>query len=195
MGILNNFSRQRQDMLVMPPSKGRCMVGKELTLPEIVRLREDYRSSGQRVVFTNGCFDVLHRGHVDYLHAAKQLGTILVVGLNSDESISRLKGAGRPIVAEEDRVAVLSALTSVDHIVLFSEDTPILLIKAIRPDVLVKGGDYLPDEIVGAEAVRSYGGEVVVAPKTEGVSTSRIIERIARRCCQSASPAASLSHG
>lgn len=158
------------------------MAGKCLTSPEMARIREDYRNSGLRVVFTNGCFDVLHRGHVDYLDAARRMGDVLIIGLNSDESVRRLKGAGRPIVTEEDRVAVLSALASVDHVVLFSEDTPLLLIEAIRPDVLVKGGDYVPDEIVGAAAVRSYGGEVVVAPKTEGVSTSGIIERIARMC-------------
>jgi D-beta-D-heptose 7-phosphate kinase/D-beta-D-heptose 1-phosphate adenosyltransferase len=129
------------------------------------------------VVFTNGCFDALHPGHVEHLAQAKALGDVLVVGLNSDASVRRLKGAGRPLVPEADRAAVLAALSSVDAVTLFDQDTPLELISALLPDVLVKGGDYDLDGIVGREVVEEAGGEVRVLPLVEGYSTTGILNR------------------
>lgn len=130
-----------------------------------------------RLVFTNGCFDLLHRGHVEYLHAARSFGEALVVGLNSDASVRRLKGEARPLVGEEDRAVVLGGLAAVDAVVLFGEDTPLELIRALRPDVLVKGGDYEESTVVGAEEVRRYGGEIRIVPLVEGRSTTTILQR------------------
>ncbi len=130
------------------------------------------------LVFTNGCFDTLHRGHVEHLAQAKALGDVLVVGLNTDASVRRLKGAGRPLVEEADRAAVLAALESVDAVTLFDEDTPLELISALLPDVLVKGGDYDLDGIVGREVVEKAGGDVRVLPFVEGYSTSRLLDRM-----------------
>ncbi len=130
------------------------------------------------VVFTNGCFEFLHPGHVEYLTQARALGDVLVVGLNSDASVRRLKGAGRPLVDEADRATVLAGLRSVDAVTLFDEDTPLELISALLPDVLVKGGDYNLDEIVGREAVERAGGEVRVLPFVEGYSTTEIMTRL-----------------
>lgn len=137
-----------------------------------------WQENGDEVVFTNGCFDLLHPGHVDILHKARNLGDRLVVGLNSDASVHRLKGSRRPIVKEEDRAAILSALSSVDLVVIFDEDTPIELIRAVRPDILVKGADYKPHEVVGKEVVESYGGRVELVPLIEGHSTTGIERRI-----------------
>lgn len=136
------------------------------------------RKKGQKVVFTNGCFDILHAGHVEYLRRARELGDCLVVGLNSDASVRRLKGPRRPINTVSDRALVLANLYSVDYVVVFDEDTPEGLIRAIRPDVLVKGADWPEEKIVGASFVRSYGGRVVRLPLLEGRSTSEIIRRI-----------------
>ncbi len=130
------------------------------------------------LVFTNGCFDVLHRGHVEYLDRARRLGDALLVGVNSDASVRRLKGENRPFVAERDRAIVLGGLAAVDAVVLFDEDTPRDLIVALSPDILVKGGDYRPEEIVGHQEVRAAGGRVEVIPFLEGYSTSKIIARI-----------------
>lgn len=132
-------------------------------------------TQGKKVVFSNGCFDVLHAGHIDLLAKAKQLGDVLIVGLNSDSSISRLKGESRPVNPLDYRVKVLSALSMVDYIVSFDEETPINLIKALSPEVLVKGGDYTPDTIVGSEYVKSYGGTVKVIPISYNISTSDIL--------------------
>ena len=137
-----------------------------------------WQANGETVVFTNGCFDLLHHGHVDILHKSRCLGDRLIVGLNSDASVKRLKGERRPIVKEEDRAAILSALSSVDLVVIFDEDTPIELIRAVKPDILVKGADYKPHEVVGKEVVESYGGRVALVPLMEGHSTSGIEERI-----------------
>ena len=136
------------------------------------------RPRDRRVVFTNGCFDVLHPGHVEHLAQARALGDVLVVGLNSDDSVQRLKGVGRPLVAEADRAAVLAALRSVDAVTLFDEDTPLELISTLLPDVLVKGGDYDLDGIVGREVVEEAGGEVRVLPLVEGYSTTGLLDRL-----------------
>jgi rfaE bifunctional protein nucleotidyltransferase chain/domain len=139
------------------------------------------RQQGKRIVFTNGCFDILHRGHVTYLNAAKQLGDILVVGVNSDDSVRRLKGPSRPINNESDRSEVLAALKSVDFIVIFDEDTPRELIGEITPHVITKGGDYTPETIVGADYVLQTGGQVAVIPLVEGKSTTSIVQRASGR--------------
>lgn len=140
-----------------------------------------WRDKGIRIAFTNGCFDILHKGHVLYLEAARATADKLVVGINSDSSTRRLKGEGRPINGENGRAAVVAALASVDLVVLFDEDTPAALIEKVSPHVLVKGGDYTPDTIVGAGYVRSMGGEVRVIPFVEGYSTTSIEKKIAQQ--------------
>ena len=132
----------------------------------------------QKIVFTNGCFDVLHYGHVRYLLEAKKLGDILVVGLNSDESVRRLKGPTRPVNGEKERAFVLAALTCIDYVVIFGEDTPKELIETVMPDVLVKGGDYDLSNIVGADFVTRNGGTVTTIPFVEGFSSTHIIEQL-----------------
>ena len=132
----------------------------------------------QKIVFTNGCFDVLHYGHVHYLAQAKELGDILVVGLNSDASVRRLKGEGRPINPEQARAYVLAALEMVDYVCLFDEDTPYDLVSAVQPDILVKGGDYAIENIVGGDIVKQRNGKVVVLPFVEGFSSTTIIEKL-----------------
>jgi D-beta-D-heptose 7-phosphate kinase/D-beta-D-heptose 1-phosphate adenosyltransferase len=151
---------------------------KFLDLQSLIRVRERLRAEGKIVVFTNGCFDLLHAGHARYLSEARALGDALIVALNSDRSVRKLKGEGRPILSEAERAEVISALESVDYVTLFDEDTPLEMIRALRPDVLVKGGDWGVDKIVGREEVESSGGRVLSLPYLEGASTSAIIERI-----------------
>ena len=139
-----------------------------------------WRSQGLKIVFTNGCFDLLHRGHVEYLAKAADKGDVLVVGLNTDASVRHLKGEGRPINDEIARATVLASLNCVDAVVLFDEDTPYELIKAVRPDVLVKGADYKPEDIVGYDVVTSYGGKVETVDLVEGYSTTGMIESLKR---------------
>ncbi len=148
---------------------------------ELLPLRAKWRVEHKRVVFTNGCFDILHRGHVEYLEQARAHGDLLVVGLNTDDSVRRLKGASRPIVPQEDRATILAALRCVDFVVLFEEDTPANLIAQIQPDVLVKGADYQVNEIVGHEQVLAAGGEVVRIPLTPGRATRDVIATILER--------------
>ena len=138
----------------------------------------EIREAGGRVVFTNGCFDLLHPGHVSYLRAARSLGDALVVGLNSDASVRRLKGPARPVVPEKDRAIMLEALESVDAVVLFGEDTPIRLMRELEPAVYVKGGDYRIEDLPEAEVAREFGAEVKIIPFEPGYSTSALIERI-----------------
>lgn len=147
-------------------------------LNRLLELRAGWRRSGAAVVFTNGCFDVLHRGHVVFLGQAKALGSVLVVGLNSDSSVRAIKGAGRPLVSAPDRAAVIAALASVDAVTTFDEATPARLIEALEPDVLVKGGDWPVEQIVGAANVLKRGGLVRSIPLVPGYSTSGVIERI-----------------
>lgn len=130
------------------------------------------------MVFSNGCFDILHAGHISYLKEAKKLGDLLVLGVNTDASVHRLKGKGRPVNGLEDRLILLSALEYVDYVVPFQEDTPLELIKKIEPDVLVKGGDYQIDAIVGAKEVMERGGKVQILPFVDGKSTTHMIEKI-----------------
>ena len=138
----------------------------------------EWKSKGERVVFTNGCFDLLHLGHVDYLEKARLLGDRLVVGLNTDSSVSRFKGPDRPVQDQQSRARVLASLQFVDLVVFFDEDTPADLIAPLIPDVLVKGSDYLEENIVGAEVAKKNGGEVKTIDFVSGYSTSRLIEKI-----------------
>jgi rfaE bifunctional protein nucleotidyltransferase chain/domain len=145
-----------------------------------------WQAEGKKVVFSNGCFDILHAGHVEYLEAARKLGDVLLIGLNSDASIRRLKGPSRPICCETDRATVLSALQFVDALTLFDDDTPEELIGALLPDILVKGADWAVEKIAGAQAVLDHGGAVLTIPLLEGRSTSTIIEKIIQYSSQSA---------
>ena len=138
----------------------------------------DWKTRGKKVVFTNGCFDILHLGHIDYLEKARNLGDRLVVGLNTDESVQRIKGTGRPVVDETARARVIAALAFVDAVVYFGEDTPYELIDQLKPDILVKGNDYLAENIVGADIVMANGGEVLTIDLVEGYSTTNIIHKI-----------------
>ncbi len=149
-----------------------------ITLKKQVRVLQQ---QGKKVVFTNGCFDILHVGHVRYLAAARALGDCLIVGVNSDLSVRRIKGERRPIVSEKERMEVLSALSSVDYLILFREETPKKLIAALCPDILVKGGDWDMEDIVGKEEVERAGGKVARIETVKGASTTDLIERIIRR--------------
>lgn len=148
------------------------------TDPALPRLAAIWRFKGQKVVFTNGCFDLLHLGHIDYLAKASQLGDILVVGLNTDASVRRLKGENRPITDEISRAMILAGLSFVDLVVYFGEDTPLELIKTLQPDVLVKGSDYKPEDIVGYDVVTANNGEILTLDFLDGYSTSAIEEKI-----------------
>ena len=152
-----------------------------VSLAEALDIVTGWRNSGQRIVFTNGCFDLLHPGHIDYLKRDRALGDVLIIGLNDDESVRTLKGPLRPINPIQDRATMLAALACVDLVVPFAEETPIKLISALLPDVLVKGGDYTPENIVGAKEVCAHGGEVVVMPFIGGYSSSSLIQRIVDR--------------
>ncbi len=155
-------------------------MGRVIERSDLLRLRVQWKFFGKTVVFTNGCFDILHRGHIDYLAKAKSLGDVLVVGVNDDASVKRLKGPQRPVVGQDDRASVLAALKSVDYVCLFSEDTPYEIIKALVPDVLVKGADWPIDKVVGKDVVESAGGIVQTIEFLPHRSTSSIIEKIAQ---------------
>ena len=142
-------------------------------------LCEELRRIGNRIVFTNGVFDLLHPGHIQYLAEASKLGTHLIVALNTDESVHRIKGSSRPIVKLEDRLEIMASLESVHLVTWFSEDTPAEIIRMVRPDVLVKGGDWQPERIVGRDTVESYGGRVLSIPMVPGYSTTSILRKIA----------------
>lgn len=149
-----------------------------LSLEEFLKIRKKIKEEGKKLVFTNGVFDIIHRGHVDYLNRAKALGDYLVVALNSDESVKRLKGEERPINKLEDRAFVLANLKAVDFVVSFEEDTPFEIISAIVPDVLVKGGDWKVEQIVGRDIVEANGGKVYSLPYVENYSTTNIINKM-----------------
>jgi rfaE bifunctional protein nucleotidyltransferase chain/domain len=152
-------------------------------LKELLELLEKVRGK-KKIVFTNGCFDILHAGHADYLNKAKSLGDILVVGINSDASVRRIKGEKRPILPQQMRAYLLDNLKPVDYVVIFEEDTPLELIKAIKPDVLVKGADWDLERIVGADFVLSYGGRVERIAFSFNISTSKVIERVLDLYCK-----------
>jgi rfaE bifunctional protein nucleotidyltransferase chain/domain len=148
------------------------------SIREAQALCQAARQEGRRVVFTNGCFDLLHRGHVRYLEEARELGEMLVVGINSDLSVRRIKGSSRPVVSQEERSEVLAALHCVDVVVIFAEPDPLAIIEQLQPDVLAKGADWPRERIIGADFVESLGGRVVQVPLVEGVSTTDVIERV-----------------
>src|SRR4030043_1036177 len=148
---------------------------------ELLRIITDLKAEGKRIVFTNGCFDLLHVGHVRYLEEAKALGDVLVVGVNSDASVRKLKGPKRPILPEAGRAEILSGLGCVDYITLFDEMDPLKLIASLQPNVLVKGGDWTKEQTVGKEVVERSGGEVVIIPFVKGASTSNLIETILKK--------------
>lgn len=156
-------------------------MAKILSLDQLRTERERLRQAGRRVVFTNGCFDLIHPGHVNYLQQARRLGDALIVALNSDRSVRELKGAKRPILTQNERAEVIAALGCVDYVTIFDEPTPRDIIAALLPDILVKGGDWGVDRIVGREEVEGAGGQVLSLPFIEGCSTSDVIERIVRR--------------
>lgn len=150
-------------------------------LDVLTAIIEAEKARGKRVVFTNGCFDLLHAGHVKYLQKSRNLGDLLILGLNSDASVRRLKGDKRPLIGEEERAHILAALDCIDYVVLFDEDTPLELIRALKPSILVKGGDYTPERVVGKDLVEAYGGRVELVSFVDGKSTTNIIERILER--------------
>lgn len=157
-------------------------MGKVVDKSSLITERERLRSEGKLLVFTNGCFDLLHPGHVRYLAESRALGDALVVALNSDRSVRALKGAGRPVLSENERAEVIAALGAVDYVIIFDEETPRELIADLLPDVLVKGGDWTVEQIVGREEVERAGGKVLSLPYVEGSSTTGIIERILKLC-------------
>ena len=153
---------------------------KILTWKELKREADRLRGGGKKIAFTNGCFDILHVGHVRYLQEARRTGDILILGLNSDASVRAIKGDRRPLVPQQERAEVVAALATVDYVTVFDETTPLKLIEHLRPDCIVKGGDWQEEEVVGRDAVRSWGGKVVIVPMIEGASTTGILEKIGR---------------
>jgi D-beta-D-heptose 7-phosphate kinase/D-beta-D-heptose 1-phosphate adenosyltransferase len=158
------------------------MIKKKIkTLPALLKFINKHRREKQKIVFTNGCFDILHRGHVEYLETAKKQGDILIVGLNSDSSVKIIKGSKRPINPQNDRAAVIAALESVDYVVFFDQTTPLEIIKKIRPHVLVKGSDWKIKDIVGANLLKKYGGKIARIKFLNGYSTTNIIKKAAKK--------------
>ena len=155
-------------------------MNKILTWEALKNAVELHRKEGRTIAFTNGCFDILHVGHVQYLQEARKMGDLLVLGLNSDVSVRAIKGEKRPLVPQAERAEVVAALTTVDYVTLFDETTPLRLIEFLQPDCLVKGGDWKEASVVGRDLVRARGGRVVIIPLTEGASTTNIVEKILR---------------
>ncbi|MBK6506227.1 MAG: D-glycero-beta-D-manno-heptose 1-phosphate adenylyltransferase [Ignavibacteria bacterium] len=151
-----------------------------IEVKDIKKTTEEFKNNGKKIVFTNGCFDILHRGHAEYLEQAKSLGDLLVVGVNSDESVKRLKGDDRPINNESDRAFMLDKLKPVDLVTIFTEDTPFNLISEVIPDVLVKGGDWKEEDIVGSDVVKGHGGKVISLKFVDSYSTTSIIDRMSK---------------
>ena len=169
---------QHELIAVLTPSTNLTVGEKILDRERIIKRVAEWRASGEKIVFTNGCFDLLHVGHITLLEDCRRFGTKLILGLNADASVCRLKGPTRPIVGERERARVMAALAAVDAVVLFEEDTPLELIRAVRPDVLVKGGDYTIDTVVGHEEVAALGGRVEIVPTVEGFSTTNIVRKL-----------------
>lgn len=153
---------------------------KIFSLSGLIEKNNEWKTQGENIVFTNGCFDLIHKGHIEMLTSAADLGSKLIVGLNSDSSVKKLKKKDRPIIDEISRSTLLASFSFVDAVILFSEETPINLINKLLPDFLVKGGDYQKENIVGAETITRHGGDVVVIPFIDGFSTSKIIQKIKR---------------
>jgi D-beta-D-heptose 7-phosphate kinase/D-beta-D-heptose 1-phosphate adenosyltransferase len=170
---------QHELIAALTPSSGIRSGEKVLDQAKLATRIAEWRAAGETIVFTNGCFDLLHVGHVTLLEDCHRFGTKLVLGLNTDASVQRLKGPSRPVVGENERARVMSALAAVDAVVLFDEDTPLELIRAVRPDVLVKGGDYRVETVVGHEEVLAAGGRVEIVPTVEGFSTTNLVRKLA----------------
>jgi D-beta-D-heptose 7-phosphate kinase/D-beta-D-heptose 1-phosphate adenosyltransferase len=156
-------------------------MGKIVKLEELIQIRKKAKKENKKVVFTNGCFDLLHRGHIEYLKKAKKLGDILIVGLNSDSSVKKIKGEGRPIQGQADRAVILTSLYFVDYVCIFNELTPLNLISKLIPDILAKGGDWKVKDIVGKDIVESHGGKVLSIKMVKGKSTRNIIQTILKK--------------
>jgi D-beta-D-heptose 7-phosphate kinase/D-beta-D-heptose 1-phosphate adenosyltransferase len=169
---------QHELIAALTPSSGVRSGEKILDSATLAKRIAEWRAAGESIVFTNGCFDLLHVGHVTLLEDCHRFGSKLVLGLNTDASVQRLKGASRPVVGEKERARVMSALAAVDAVVLFDEDTPLELIRAVKPDVLVKGGDYKVETVVGHEDVIAAGGRVEIVPLVEGFSTTNIVRKL-----------------
>jgi rfaE bifunctional protein nucleotidyltransferase chain/domain len=157
------------------------IMDKVIRIKEIKPFRQELKRKAKRIVFTNGCFDIIHRGHIEYLKMARSLGDVLVIGVNSDSSVQKIKGERRPLVPLDDRLYILAQFPFVDFLIPFDEETPERIIKEVLPDVLVKGGDYEEAESVGADIVKAHGGEVRIIPYREGKSSSALIELILER--------------
>ncbi len=155
-------------------------MGQTVTLTRLLSIRSQLKESGRSVVFTNGCFDLIHKGHLDYLKKSKSFGDVLIVAVNSDSSVRKVKGKGRPILPQKDRAEIVAALEPVDYVFIFNEETPLRVINVLKPDILVKGADYRLSEIVGAREVKSWGGQVKRVKLTEGRGTKEIIQTILR---------------
>jgi len=169
---------QHELIAALTPSTG-LSAGEKILDRERMALRAaEWRAGGETIVFTNGCFDLLHVGHITLLEDCKRFGSKLILGLNADASVCRLKGPTRPIVGERERAKVMAALAAVDAVVLFEEDTPLELIRALKPNVLVKGGDYTIETVIGHQDVFAYGGRVEIVPTVEGFSTSNIVKKL-----------------
>ncbi len=184
VGKLGTAPIDRNELIAdLTPSS--AVGAQEKVLPrERLRLRAaEWRATGQRLVFTNGCFDLLHVGHITLLEKCREFGEKLIVGINSDASVQRLKGPQRPLVKQNDRARILAALAATDAITIFDEDTPLELLRALRPDVIVKGGDYSEATVVGAADVRSWGGRVEIVPTVPGFSTSAIVNKMTTPNC------------
>jgi rfaE bifunctional protein nucleotidyltransferase chain/domain len=158
-------------------------VDKILNRDILKKILEALRKKGKKIAFTNGCFDILHVGHVRYLREAKKTADILVLALNSDSSVRSIKGEKRPLVSEEERAEVLAALECIDYVTIFHESTPLELICYLQPDILIKGGDWPEDQVVGRNEVKKWGGRVVIIPEVEGKSTTNIVEKIKKVYC------------
>ncbi|MEO5339211.1 MAG: bifunctional D-glycero-beta-D-manno-heptose-7-phosphate kinase/D-glycero-beta-D-manno-heptose 1-phosphate adenylyltransferase HldE [Magnetococcus sp. MYC-9] len=179
VGKLGTTPIRRNELLAALSSEENLEQSDKIATLEAAQHRvQQWRRHGETLVFTNGCFDLLHAGHVSYLEKARQLGRRLVVGLNTDRSVTALKGPTRPVIHEADRARVLAAMAAVDLVILFDEETPLRLIRALQPDILAKGADYSENQVVGGEEVKSWGGHVALVPLVEGRSSSRIVERI-----------------
>jgi rfaE bifunctional protein nucleotidyltransferase chain/domain len=153
-------------------------MNKILSKDRLKKAIEQYKKEGKKIVFTNGCFDILHAGHVRYLSDAKKLGDILILAINSDSSVRSIKGKPRPFIPQAERAYVIASLESVDYVTIFDEDTPLLLIEYLQPHILVKGGDWTEETVVGRDSVTKWGGRVVIMPEVKGISTTNIIEKI-----------------
>ena len=179
VGKVGTVPITRSDLIdALTAAQGQSQANKVCDLPQLLQKVDAWKAAKQKIVFTNGCFDLLHAGHVTYLEAAKKRGDMLILGLNTDRSVSALKGPFRPVVNEQDRARVLAALESVDAVILFDEDTPIKLINAIKPNIIAKGNDYRADQVVGGKEVQSWGGEIALIDLVEGRSTSKIIAKM-----------------